>query len=214
MKSLVVPYLGRVNHHSSPTELLSAMAVVADNDLEEVSWPAFPYKPNVRFKLAHTEDCLLLSYVVQEKHVKAVYRNTNDPVYKDSCVEFFLSFDTAHYYNLEFNCAGIGLIGYGSAIKEKRRRLPNDLIETVKTVRSASPKEDATAETEWELLLNIPFTVFDVHLVTSFAGMRCTGNFYKCGDDLPIPHFLAWNRIDHPIPNFHLPQFFGELVFQ
>jgi len=214
MKSLVVPYLSGVNHQSSSAELLSAMAVVADNDLDEVPWPAFPYKPHVRFKLAHTADCLLLSYQVQEKHAKAVYRNTNDPVYKDSCVEFFLSFDTQHYYNLEFNCAGVGLIGYGSSDKEARRRLSNDLIEKVKTVRSTFSNEDVTAETGWELLLNIPFIVFDAHAITSFAGARYTGNFYKCGDELPIPHFLSWNRIDQPIPNFHLPQFFGELVFQ
>lgn len=214
MKRLVVPYLEQVSHRSPSDELLSAMTAVAYNDLEEVSWPAFPYKPKVRFKLAHAKDCLLLSYMVQEKHVRAVYRNTNDPVYKDSCVEFFLSFDTYQYYNLEFNCAGTGLIGYGDSDKEKRRRLSNDLIETVKTIHSIGEKEDVKEETRWELLLNIPFTVFDAHTINSFAGIRCKGNFYKCGDELPIPHFLSWNRIDHPTPNFHLPQFFGELLFQ
>lgn len=25
------------------------------------------------------------------------------------------------------------------------------------------------------------------------------------------PHYIAWNAVDHPTPNFHLPQYFGEL---
>src|SRR3546814_9695772 len=61
------------------------------------------------------------------------------------------------------------------------------------------------------LLLHIPLAVFDAHVVGSLAGRRCTGNFYKCGDDLPEPHYVAWNPIDNPTPNFHLPQYFGEL---
>ncbi|MFC7522927.1 carbohydrate-binding family 9-like protein [Parapedobacter sp. GCM10030251] len=214
VKSLVVPYLDGISRQSSHEKLLSAMDDVPDHNVEEVSWPAFPYRPHVRFKLAHASDCLLLSYLVREKHVRAFYTNTNDPVYKDSCVEFFLSFDTRHYYNLEFNCAGTGLIGYGDSDLEKRRRLPKELIETVKAIPSVPVKEALTAEMRWGLLLVIPFSVFDTHAITGFGGMRCTGNFYKCGDELPIPHFLSWNRIDHPTPNFHLPQFFGDLVFQ
>lgn len=190
------------------------MDALPDHDLEEVSWPAFPYRPRVRFKFAHASDCLLLSYSVYEKHARAFYTNTNDPVYKDSCVEFFLSFDTRHYYNLEFNCAGTGLIGYGDSNLEKRRRLPKELIETVKAVPSDPVSEALTKEVRWGLLLVIPFSIFDAHAITGFGGMHCTGNFYKCGDELPIPHFLSWNRIDHPTPNFHLPQFFGDLVFQ
>jgi len=213
MRRLTVPYLDQVNHWSSSDELFSAMAELPSNELQEVSWPEFPYKPDVHFRLAHAKDCLLLSFQVREKHIKAVYRNTNDPVYKDSCVEFFLSFDTHHYYNLEFNCAGIGLIGFGTSDRKTRKRLPKERIETIKTVSSMYTNDNVQAETSWELLLNIPFEVFEAHTITSFAGMRCTGNFYKCGDDLPIPHYLSWNRIEHPTPNFHLPQFFGELLF-
>jgi hypothetical protein len=27
------------------------------------------------------------------------------------------------------------------------------------------------------------------------------------------PHYLSWNRIDIPQPDFHRPDFFGELKF-
>lgn len=214
MKRLIVPFLDGVNYQSPPDKLLSALAMTTSNKLEEVPWPAFSYRPDVYFKLAYTNDCLLLDFVVREKHVKAVYRNTNDPVYKDSCVEFFLSFDAHRYYNLEFNCAGIGLIGYGDSDKEKRKRLQKDMIEKVRSTPRVLAKADADGDSRWELLLTIPFVVFDAHSITSFAGRRCTGNFYKCGDELPIPHYLSWNPINHPTPNFHLPQFFGDLHFQ
>ena len=38
-------------------------------------------------------------------------------------------------------------------------------------------------------------------------------NFYKCADRTAHPHFLAWNRVDAPAPDFHRPDFFGELIF-
>ena len=39
-------------------------------------------------------------------------------------------------------------------------------------------------------------------------------NFYKCGDRLKQQHYLSWNPIDLPRPNFHCPEFFGELTFE
>lgn len=33
-------------------------------------------------------------------------------------------------------------------------------------------------------------------------------NFYKCGDDLPAPYYLSWNKIIAPKPDFHYPDFF------
>jgi hypothetical protein len=39
-------------------------------------------------------------------------------------------------------------------------------------------------------------------------------NFYKCGDKTSHPHWLTWNPVDKPRPDFHLPQYFGTLVFE
>ncbi|MBC7416687.1 MAG: hypothetical protein H7325_00845, partial [Pedobacter sp.] len=37
----------------------------------------------------------------------------------------------------------------------------------------------------------------------------------KCGDDLPKPHYLSWNPITNVAePNFHLPEFFANAIFQ
>jgi hypothetical protein len=38
-------------------------------------------------------------------------------------------------------------------------------------------------------------------------------NFYKCGDKTKRAHFLSWNPIDIAKPDFHRPDFFGEITF-
>ena len=63
----------------------------------------------------------------------------------------------------------------------------------------------------WEVALIIPASTFFLHELGSFAGRDIRANFYKCGDLLQTPHFLSWNPIDLPKPDFHCPQFFGLL---
>ncbi|WP_414481477.1 carbohydrate-binding family 9-like protein [Caldicoprobacter sp.] len=44
------------------------------------------------------------------------------------------------------------------------------------------------------------------------CGKRIKANFYKCGDKTKYPHWGCWNRIDTPHPDFHRPEFFGDLI--
>lgn len=214
MKTLVVPFLRGISYDSATDENVNAaLEAVKSQTVGEVPWAEYPYKPTVYFKVAHTSDSIVLKFMVEERHIKATYRNTNDPVYRDSCVEFFISFDGTHYYNLEFNCVGTGKIGYGDENKEQRRDLPDNLVETVKVQSTINPGSTAKHHTGWHLLLNIPLGIFYADEIGSLSNIAAKGNFYKCGDDLPEPHFLSWNRINHPSPNFHLPSFFGKLIF-
>ncbi len=49
-----------------------------------------------------------------------------------------------------------------------------------------------------------------VDLLAPRSALR--GNFYKCGDKLPQPHWLSAFPIDTDIPNFHRPDCFRRLV--
>lgn len=182
--------------------------------LDNLLWSIDGYKPEVCFNIAYNDQCLLLKYWVQEKYVKAVYREINDPVFKDSCVELFIAFDNDdNYYNLEFNCLGTALAGYGSG-KNNRIALPASLIKRIKSRHHIkSPGDAAEPLISWELTLSIPFQVFKYQNIKSLKGQTCRVNLYKCGDDLPEPHFLSWNNIINPYPEFHLPGFFGQLKF-
>jgi len=181
------------------------------------NWPeAFPYKPEAAFQIAHDDGNLYLHYRVEEEFVRAAHIRPNESVWEDSCVEFFVSLDGRKtYYNLEFNVLGTGLIGYGTSNHGTRIRLPEEKILTVNT---ATEVVHVGGRKRWSIGLQVPLAVFDRQKPSlphgGLSGRKVFANFYKCGDKLPTPHFLSWNKIDHPTPNFHLPEYFGELVFE
>lgn len=209
-KPLIVPFLEDCN---SFQEIDAVLLALPAHKIDQVSWSAYPYLPDVGFKIAYTRESIILEYEVKEKHLKAVYLKANDPVYKDSCVEFFISFDKEHYYNFEFNSLGTALVGYGTADKDTRLRLPSELIEKIITRSVVNTSKKKGTDNEWTLQLQIPFSLFYKENIKSLKGIRATANFYKCGDDLPEPHFVSWNKIEVPEPNFHLPEYFGEIEF-
>ena len=43
---------------------------------------------------------------------------------------------------------------------------------------------------------------------------KLMGNFYKCADGTDSPHYVSWSPIKTEKPNFHCPEFFGELIFE
>jgi hypothetical protein len=64
------------------------------------------------------------------------------------------------------------------------------------------------------MALVIPFATFFKHQIETVDGKTIKGNFYKCGDKTSVPHFLSWNPIILPSPDFHRPDFFGEFSFR
>jgi hypothetical protein len=163
------------------------------------------------FSIAHGQDYIYLKYYVQEAAIRAEHLNINDPVYEDSCVEFFVAFDDdAAYYNLEFNCIGTCLGQYGTA-KIGRTFLPPALLSRIR--HQTQIKNSVGGQIYWELTLCIPTGVFNRHEGLELAKHRIRVNFYKCGDKLPVPHYLSWNNIAAAGPEFHLIDFFREIAF-
>lgn len=181
--------------------------------VDVVCWPeAFPYRPEVRFAIAHDGRALLIRFEVAEDNVRAVTTENNGPVWEDSCVEFFVKEpDSPYYFNFETNCIGTGL----AAKRLSRDAFTHFDAEQMARVgrRSSLPfaPVDIRERTEWTLELEIPFA-----LITDQGGVpeRLLANFYKCGDKTAVPHFLSWNPVEVPSPDFHRPEFFGELILK
>jgi hypothetical protein len=207
---LVVPYYKNLKADEAELNFLLDKCPV--NQINQVSWNEYSYKPTVTFKIAYSDQAIVLKFEVIERHLRINNFQTNDPVWEDSCVEFFISFNNSFYYNLEFNALGIGLIGYGSSDRSLRTRLPNEEIEKVKSF-SQIKSHIANQGVSWNLTLYIPLEVFKYEQFKSLKGLNCTANFYKCGDLLPQPHYLSWSPISSIEPNFHLPEYFGKLKF-
>ncbi len=180
--------------------------------IDNLLWSDNGYFPQVEFSMAYTAHSFLLKYFVKEKYPVATHTQVNDLVYKDSCVEFFVSFDNgANYYNLEFNCLGTPYGAYGAG-NPGRAELPVDVVNQIKVSTFINDVE-IEGVTEWEISLDIPFSVFIYENVTSLKSTACKANFYKCGDETPEPHYLSWNNILSSRPNFHVPEFFGSIKF-
>ncbi len=176
--------------------------------------------PGVRvsFSVKHDGENIYLFYFVEEPHLRAVNKGFNTPVWEDSCVEFFISFEGEEgYYNFEINCIGTLLAAYGPN-RQDRQPLAGELLNSIITESSlgSEPIGDIPGPASWDLFIRIPSSTFQYSKATrrGLQGLRGTGNFYKCGDLLPDPHFISWNRVDLPEPDFHRPEFFGTIVFQ
>ncbi len=178
-----------------------------------VNWAEYPYQPDVKFRIAHDGENIYMNWKVDEVEVKAVCEEDGGAVWKDSCVEFFVSFNTDFYYNIESNCIGKVLVETGTD-RINRKPVPLSLIEKIQRWSSVGTQAVSALTGAWELSLIIPKELFHLDSMDHFSGIAGQGNFYKCGDDLKQPHFLSWNPIKNETPNFHLSDYFGELLFQ
>ena len=179
------------------------------------SWKGFSYKPQVEFKLAYHSENLFIKYYVSEKYIRAVNANINGSVWEDSCVEFFVAPENkADYFNFEVNCIGTCLVQKGEK-REGRKFLALDEINKIKKFSSLgnSPFSERKGNFVWNLTLMIPLVSICGLQQESLKGLKMKANFYKCGDKLGEMHFLSWSPIGTPQPDFHQPDYFGELEF-
>lgn len=213
MKSTKIRYVPELNSMEikSATEFF-----VHNNTFEKVNtlnWPKdFPYKPDCQFKIARSANSVFIHFKVKENNVKALYAIDQQPVWEDSCVEFFCKLPEQNfYYNFEFNCIGTCL-----ASKRESRDI-NVIPFTVEKMKSIkrfaslgnSKFDEKKGDFEWTLTVEIPFDFIGVQS-DNLPG-KLLANFYKCGDGKSVPHYLSWNKISTDHPDFHRPEFFGEI---
>ena len=183
--------------------------------VDVLNWESFTYKPDVKFIIAYTRYEMLLKYYVTEQWFKAEKTETNQDVYEDSCVEFFVSpSDDGIYYNLEFNGIGTCLMGSGTG-RENRKRTDPEIISRIRRKGSPGGKSvsEKGGEFSWTITMAIPFSVFFHHNINGLKGMTFRANFYKCGDKLSVPHYVTWNPVGTEKPDYHRPEYFGLLKF-
>lgn len=150
-----------------------------------------------------------LRMTCKEANPKAVYSNYNDPVYKDSCLEFFVSFNNASnkYMNFEMNSNGAFLAAVRT---ERANKTPINMLAPL-------PKVTATkCEDGWrvEVFFSNDFIGKTFGKFCFAKGESFKGNFYKCGDETEIPHFGMWSPIESEKPDFHRPEFFGTFTIE
>ena len=166
MKELNVKKVSVANIPVESVPALLDEEKVAFQPVNTVNWAAFPYTPDVEFRIAHTEDAILLHFKVREASVRAVAGHDNGPVWEDACVEFFsVPAGDGVYYNMECNCAGTLLIGAGAG-RGNRQHAPQEVLDKVQRWASLGReafrrKSRRVQSGKW--LWSFPYSAFFLH---------------------------------------------------
>ena len=215
MKTITIKKISLKDINAEKVSALMDEKKVQFHVIDQINWESYPYCPKALFRIAYTQEAILINYRIEEKSVRAKYEKDNGAVWTDSCAEFFVApANDGIYYNIESNCIGTVLVGAGKE-RHNRERAPQDILDKIQRWASLGNKsfDERIEDSTWELSLIIPYSVFYKHQLKSFDGKTINANFYKCGDELQTPHFISWNRIEAPKPDFHRPESFGKLVF-
>lgn len=159
-------------------------------------------------QLCYDDAALYVRLSAIESEIRAEENGPLGSPCRDSCLEFFFAPLPAdkRYFNVEFNPVGCLYLGYGSDRYNLVRLLP----EKAPIIPQIQRTEDG-----WNICYSIPFA-FIRQFFPEFApvsGGSIQANFYKCGDDTSNPHYLCWNPITQAQPDYHLRQYFGNLIF-
>ncbi|GAB4151238.1 MAG: carbohydrate-binding family 9-like protein [Ignavibacteriales bacterium] len=143
------------------------------------------------------------------------------PVWNDSCVEFFIKpANSIGHMCFEFNCIGILYAAYIRDEKIVNGSFADSILlseDECKLVKRKSRLKgkifpEKFGNQNWWIEFFIPFSLLEKYFgkFPQKVGDVFYGNFYKCGEKLSEPHWLAWNEIS--TLNFHVENNFGKLV--
>jgi len=184
----------------------SKLAVSCNN------WPeAAPYAPDCNASVARSRTHLAVMFHVRGLDLRATAMEDNGNSWEDSCCEFFVADPSdGTYYNFELTCIGSLLAAKRTSRTEKTMFTGAQLGRVIR--HSTLPRKEFHSEGgpfSWSVALLVPFDLIGVDPENLPPSLK--GNFYKCGDLTAHPHFLSWSPVLTKTPDFHRPEFFGEL---
>lgn len=180
------------------------------NEMKSYHWEAdSPYRPLTFCKLGVVGDTLTAMLKCYESNPRAVYEDRDDPMYLDSCLEFFVApvEGRAEYVNVESNSKGAFLCEFGDG--KYNRRLCADLSELSPIVESFSGNDENGSYWGVKVELTKAF-ICSIYNCNDFSYGIIKANFYKCGDDCDIQHYIAFAPVTTLPPGFHNPDCFME----
>jgi hypothetical protein len=205
-----------------------------DGDWDKPEWKTAPtiqlknnmgkipkFVPVVEAKMMYGEGEIYVIFRVKDRYVKSNVTKINGPVSENSCVEFFFSPDTSnelHYFNLEINAGGTPLMFFITKPWSGYKELDTNHIKTIDIAHTLPQIVDPeiTEPVTWFIECRIPLSTLRKYcsITDPAPGVRWKGNFYKTGSETSSPNYMTWSKVKNAKPNFHLPQFFGTLIFR
>lgn len=212
MKNCVIPVLRapvpNLNGHVFDPETEPFCMAHGYRAIDSFVWDETGYRPEARAYAAWSEAGLHALLCAKEETIAAAASGFGGDVYKDSCLEWFVQpfAEDPRYINVEVNAAGAAYVGFGSGREDSKplQAMPEGMTVT------ASKHEGGW----WAIAYTVPASLLkELYGRELTAGAHMRGNFYKCDESIH-PHFGSWSPISHPFPDFHRPEFFGEMVLE
>lgn len=215
-KKITLPRIDELDGLKTPSEVLAMLdRRGVRGDIACVNWPeSSSSRPLSSFAAAYSSTGIYVDFLVRCNYLRAENFTNQSPVSEDSCVEFFLDpKGDGEYWNFEFNC--IGTINASRRFERPHpTRLNDEQLAAVKRFASCGtrPFREMEGLFTWNLLVFIPFSL--IGLDHENLPEKIKGNFYKCASATSEPHYLSWSPIESPKPDFHRPEFFGDIFFE
>jgi len=189
-------------------------------NIDKNSWEKPKYMPEAQAKMLYSDSAIFVIFRAKERFVRSTIQKINGPTYRDSAIEFFFtpgSDINKGYFNLEINCGGFPYMGFQKGFKKEFKQIDELDIRKIKIAHSLPPviKKEIKETTTWVIEFRIPISILEKYtkVTKPGPGVIWRANFYKTADTTTNPHYLSWSKIESSSPNFHLPKFFGYLIF-
>ena len=181
------------------------------------------YRPEMLFRIGHTDEALLVNLLCYEAEPVVTARHRNGPVWDDSCMEFFVSPSadlSAGYFNFEINAQPTLLLHYGKdGAAAHRSPVDPEAWPTECFALQCVRGQDDFGRRYWRLSYRIPYALFRALCPPAELqdGATIRANLYRCGSNGQPAHYGCWSPIDstvYPKPNFHVPEYFGDMQLE
>ena len=176
--------------------------------IENYVWDVSGYMPEARAYVRWDEEGLQVLMCALEKEIRANVTEFGGSVCEDSCLEFFLQpfLDDDRYINFEVNAGGTALIGIGPD-----RHGRENLTEEPEGMNIRASRHRGGW---WAVAYTVPHALIEkIYGRTIQPGAKMRANFYKCDESIH-PHFGSWSPVVHFRPDFHRPEWFGDLTLE
>lgn len=167
-----------------------------------------PYRPDTYCKMGVVGEELVATLKCYEENPKAVYTRRDEPMYKDSCLEFFVAplEESEEYVNVEMNSKGAFLCEFGKGKYD--RALVSSLTDSSPIVEAF--KGEDLKGSFWGVTVKLTKAFLgELYKTANIDFITVKANFYKCGDDCEIQHYLAFSPVTTLPPGFHNPECFA-----
>lgn len=148
----------------------------------------YSYAPKAEFRVAHSDDALVVMFEVEESHLRALAKSGNQ-VQEDSCVGISIANPAdSGVFNFDANCIGTLHASYQGC------PLSEELLSQIRIFGSlANIPIDSRGEGQmWWLVMIIPIAVLGLQGAPKM--LYC--NLHKWGDKCDRPHRLSWVEED------------------